>query len=122
MPARKCVFVPLGGEEFLVLLPGFDATVVRSMAETVRGKVADKAFKPGIELRASFGAGVLDAGLSLDKNLTLIDNALTPLRSVGVIRLLWLGIRALIRAILVNPSNHGSALARVRFAESAPFV
>ena len=102
MPARKYVFVPLGGEEFLVLLPGFDATVVRSMAETVRGKVADKAFKPGIELRASFGAGVLDAGLSLDKRST---TRFTPLRSVGVIRLLWLGIRALIRAILFNPSN-----------------
>jgi GGDEF domain-containing protein len=72
-----------GGEEFLVLLPGFDATVVRSMAETVRGKVADKAFKPGIELRASFGAGVLDAGLSLDKNLTLIDNALYAAKECG---------------------------------------
>ena len=56
---------------------------MRGIAETIRGNFAVKAFKPEIELRASFGAGVLDAGLSLDKNLTLIDNALYAAKERG---------------------------------------
>ena len=48
-----------GGEEFLILLPGCDASVVRNKAERIRGMVASLPLKEnqeGVSLTASLGA------------------------------------------------------------------
>ena len=52
----------IGGEEFLILLPGADATEARAVAEALREAVAEEAFLDGLRMTMSFGVAASDRG------------------------------------------------------------
>ena len=57
-----------GGEEFLIILPGCDASCVQSNAERLRSAISDEPMRFGsveLQITASFGATFTGAGLGL---------------------------------------------------------
>jgi len=56
----------VGGEEFLVLLPGCDLDQAREGAERLRTAVAGAAVAPGVRLTMSFGVSASDSGAQFD--------------------------------------------------------
>ena len=85
------VFGRYGGEEFLVLLPGVDAKILRVIAERLRKGVQDHDFRVnGIEIRltASFGTYTYDPKIvgsiiSIEKILAAADRALYKAKANG---------------------------------------
>ena len=52
----------IGGEEFLILLPGADASEARAVADALREAVAEEAFLDGLRMTMSFGVAASDRG------------------------------------------------------------
>ncbi len=75
-----------GGEEFIIILPHADLKSAVEVAERVREKLVSSPIDyqgMKIEISATFGVGEYKKELSLNKNLTLIDNALYKGKSEG---------------------------------------
>jgi diguanylate cyclase (GGDEF)-like protein len=75
----------LGGEEFLVLLPGSDLEGARSRAEQLRVAVADASLSVGVRLTMSFGvsASAPGAGFDYDEVFAAADAALYEAKRRG---------------------------------------
>jgi diguanylate cyclase (GGDEF)-like protein len=75
----------VGGEEFLVLLPGADTRECMSMAEDLRRAVADAPVGDGTRLTISFGvsASARGAGFDYEKVFAAADEALYEAKSEG---------------------------------------
>lgn len=77
----------MGGEEFVLLLPGADLISAVAVAEKLRHSVVDLAFpgsRPPIRVSASFGVAALDPGRDdLDSLLVKADEALYEAKRNG---------------------------------------
>ena len=75
-----------GGEEFIVVLPYADLKNAVYIAERIRRNIKKFPIKCGeflISVTATFGVGEYNRNLTLNKNLTLIDNALYEGKASG---------------------------------------
>ena len=72
----------IGGEEFLLLLPGADAASATALAEALRGAVAD-ARPGGFELTCSFGIATAEGAIALEPLLAAADSALYAAKRGG---------------------------------------
>lgn len=77
----------MGGEEFVLLLPGADIISASAVAERLRHRVVDLSFpgsQPPIRVSASFGVATLDPGRDdLDSLLVKADEALYEAKRGG---------------------------------------
>jgi diguanylate cyclase (GGDEF)-like protein len=75
----------VGGEEFLVLLPGADTRESAEMAEELRAAVADDAVGDGTSLTISFGvsASARGGGFDYERVFAAADEALYEAKSEG---------------------------------------
>jgi diguanylate cyclase (GGDEF)-like protein/PAS domain S-box-containing protein len=86
MRRSDAMFARLGGEEFLVLLPGVDAAKARDIAERIRKAIASHEVAPDKQLRitVSMGVGTLqDADRSFEDLLSRCDDALYAAKGAG---------------------------------------
>ena len=76
-----------GGEEFLICLPGMDATVSVVVMERLRDELAQKTFALAvgttIQITASFGVAELDPNLPVEATLDRADKALYTAKNTG---------------------------------------
>lgn len=75
-----------GGEEFIIILPHANLQSAIEVAERIKEKLTSNPIKYQnmlINISATFGVGEYKKELSLNKNLTLIDNALYKGKSEG---------------------------------------
>ncbi|ROT98254.1 GGDEF domain-containing protein [Marinobacter sp. R17] len=81
-----------GGEEFVLLMPGVQASGIQAVAENLRHKVASELQTPTGPITASFGVSCLQPGDDAESWLARADDALYEAKSRGrnqvVIRLL----------------------------------
>jgi diguanylate cyclase (GGDEF)-like protein len=75
----------IGGEEFLVLLPGADAAQAATLAEELRAAVADQSFEAGIQMTMSFGVSASKPGETFDyqASFAAADGALYEAKRLG---------------------------------------
>jgi diguanylate cyclase (GGDEF)-like protein len=79
-------FGRVGGEEFLILMPGIDADLLRVRIEAVLGAVRKQRplpDHPDFKYTASVGVGMLRAAEDAVTNLGRIDEALYKAKSMG---------------------------------------
>ena len=72
-----------GGEEFLILVSDTDEHGLKALTNRLRASIADTTFGNGLEITASFGFGMLNPAMSIDRNITKIDNALYQAKKSG---------------------------------------
>jgi diguanylate cyclase (GGDEF)-like protein len=73
----------IGGEEFVVLLPGADLHACGTVAERLRAEV-EHCSRPGLQLSISFGAAVCDSGgIDFDELFERADRALYEAKGAG---------------------------------------
>jgi diguanylate cyclase (GGDEF)-like protein len=77
-----------GGEEFLVIAPGYDAKRATDLAERIRGQFVDNPIRtagPVVPITLSLGVVILEAGRMVDINklLAAADEALYQAKSNG---------------------------------------
>ena len=86
-PAQHDAVFRIGGEEFLLILPGADSDEARLRLEAIRRELADTALATRIgELRVTLSAGLAvwpDQGQSLDELLQVADAALYEAKRSG---------------------------------------
>jgi diguanylate cyclase (GGDEF)-like protein len=75
----------IGGEEFLILLPGADLHECAALAESLRDGVASSPMGDGVSVSVSFGVSVSAAGAGFDneKVFAAADDALYEAKSLG---------------------------------------
>ena len=75
----------IGGEEFLVLVPGSDVRESKRLAELLRRTIAACSFGDGVRLTMSFGVSASLAGERFDYERTFAaaDEALYEAKSLG---------------------------------------
>jgi diguanylate cyclase (GGDEF)-like protein len=86
MAGRGWVAGRLGGEEFVVFLPGANLAAARQFAETVRVTMADlpiEGLPPGLRVTASFGVSEAPAGATLTEIRRRADTALYAAKAAG---------------------------------------
>ena len=79
-------FGRVGGEEFLLLMPGIDADLLRVRVETMLGAIRKQRplpDHPDFKYTASVGVGMLRAAEDAVTNLNRIDEALYKAKSLG---------------------------------------
>ena len=72
-----------GGEEFLILINDTDEHGLKALANRLHAAISETTFSSGFEVTASFGFGMLDPNVSIDRNLTRIDAALYQAKKLG---------------------------------------
>lgn len=72
-----------GGEEFLILISDTDERGLKALANRLREAIAEATFSSGLEVTASFGFGMLNPAVSIDRNITKIDDALYQAKKSG---------------------------------------
>lgn len=72
-----------GGEEFLILIRDTDEHGLKALADRLRTAIAEATFSSGLEVTASFGFGMLNPTVSIDRNITQIDDALYQAKKSG---------------------------------------
>ncbi len=77
-----------GGEEFIVLLPQTNAVAAMSIAERIRSGLEEKVLLEGKGITASFGVIEIEERLSIEKMISLADQALYKAKSSGRNRVL----------------------------------
>lgn len=96
-PSDICV--RMGGDEFVVLLPGADLTSAMDCAERIRQAVGQIQLShpdaAGVRVSASIGLAMHHAGMSLDQLYDQADNALYAAKRSGSDRVLAAGRRSL---------------------------
>jgi diguanylate cyclase (GGDEF)-like protein len=75
----------IGGEEFLVMLPGADAEEARRMAEELRTAIEEDTLGGGVEMTMSFGVSASVPGSEFDYNrvFAAADGALYEAKRLG---------------------------------------
>lgn len=75
----------MGGEEFLVLVPGADADQAAELAEHLRSAIADERFADSIHVTMSFGVTATARGTTFDEDVALheADGALYHAKRSG---------------------------------------
>jgi diguanylate cyclase (GGDEF)-like protein len=75
----------IGGEEFLILLPGAGATQAARLAEELRVAVASQSFEGGVRMTMSFGVSASSQGESFDYDASFAaaDGALYEAKRLG---------------------------------------
>ncbi len=72
-----------GGEEFLVLISDTDERGLKALANRLCEAISETTFSSGLEVTASFGFGMLNPAVSIDRNITKIDDALYQAKKSG---------------------------------------
>ncbi|TAL76252.1 MAG: GGDEF domain-containing protein [Burkholderiaceae bacterium] len=72
-----------GGEEFVVLVPGIDATGLHMVAERLQLAISQLSVAPVRQVTASFGATMLDGADNFDTALQRVDHALYVAKEQG---------------------------------------
>lgn len=80
-----------GGEEFLVLVPGIDASGLHTVAERLQLAVAQLSVAPVPQVTASFGATMLDRADNFETALQRVDLALYAAKEQGGNRVVMVG-------------------------------
>lgn len=73
----------LGGEEFLMLLPGTDADGVTTVADALRASIAARVITPDGPVTASLGTAVLRSGDTVETWLACADAAVYRAKALG---------------------------------------
>lgn len=67
----------IGGDEFIIIMPGADAEVASTIMERVQSLITvNNKYYPAPQLSLSLGAATRVAGLSLERVISLADNAM----------------------------------------------
>lgn len=72
-----------GGEEFLILIRETDEHGLQVLADRLRTCIAETTFSAGLKVTASFGFGMQNPNISIDRNITNIDDALYQAKNSG---------------------------------------
>jgi diguanylate cyclase (GGDEF)-like protein len=84
----------LGGEEFLIVLPGYDAEEAAAVADRLREMLARTVMSeiaPGVRVTSSFGvASLVDAGNDFSELLRHADRRLYRAKDVGRNKVVYL--------------------------------
>ena len=73
----------IGGEEFMLLLPGTQEAAAAAVAEQLRASVAESGLLDGRQVTVSIGVGELQPGESLDSWMKHADDALYAAKKAG---------------------------------------
>ncbi len=81
----------VGGEEFTVVLPGYDLDAALQLAESMRSTIGNHVFAPPVNRRitASFGVSANAAGTDFDTAYGLADSALYRAKRSGRDRVVY---------------------------------